>query len=804
MKKNYLILSFLSYFLLHTSYFAIAQQPPSNMRLRSKMKFGGLANIGGYTARGREYALAGSTTGLEIIDITQPDTPKLIKHIPALQSLWREVKVYRDYAYVTTEAGGQGLQIINLSGLPDTNVVYKSISGPDSLITVITRSHSLHIDTAKGFLYLYGGITTYKDLGNTAGAVVLDLKPDPWNPKFAGRYTANYIHDGYVENDTCWSGQIYKGTLTVIDFTDKKNPITLGEVKTPFAFTHNTWLSGDHKTCFTTDEKPASYLASYDVTDLTNIRLLDIVRSTAGDNSIVHNTHIRNDYAITSWYSEGVLIHDVHRPHNMVQVGQFDTYQCGGVPNYVGTWGAFPFFPSGNIVLSDLEGDFFCLTPTYQRACYLEGNIIEAGTGAAQPITGVQVKIISDDVDKKAVSDDKGNFYTGQVSSGFYTVVFSKQGYITVEKGLFLTKGQVTTANIVMNTAKKYTVSGKVDTNAYVRLSNLTDSYTTKADSSGRFLLSNVTEGEYALQSTTKSLSSGFASVYVNRNVSDIIYSRKVILDNFWTDLGWQVEGTTQSGAWKRINPTVSSSEKGYLWRPKTSLIPRIYTDYGFNYQNDNYVYSTGNGNCIAGNDALINNYTTLVSPAFPKLLLTYSGAFLLDYWYTNQDTLSNLGGSLKIFIRTGASEQEVFSTSTSKPSWQTIAVSLSKIISQSDSFKVVIKATSNSNSFTQVTIDNALFSISEATLDIDNTFTLQAVPNPFSSTCTLNFDLGIGINRAEIQVYNLVGQLVERKNINIGVANAEIGKELSAGIYFAKIVTDTKISKAIKIIKQN
>ena len=267
--------------------------------------------------------------------------------------------------------------------------------------------------------------------------------------------------------------------------------------------------------------------------------------------------------------------------------------------------------------------------------------------------------------------------------------------------------------------------------------------------------------------------------------------------DDFWSDLGWQVEGNAATGVWVRTKPKVSSSENGYLWRPS-----KAFTSCG-NCYDDAYAYITGDGNCIAGNNALLNNSTTLVSPSIASKFLKQTAATLnLNYWYTNQDTILNQGGSLKIYARSGAAEQELFSVSTSQPKWRNVFINLGNIIPQSDSFKIVIKATSNGNNFTQAAVDALVFTQLLPTVDIDNTFTLQAVPNPFSSTCTLNFDLVSGSQRGEIQVYNLVGQLVERKTINAGDTSADVGKELPTGVYLAKILTENKISKAVKIIK--
>ena len=73
----------------------------------------------------REYAVLGHRNGTVVVDVTMPGSPGLVGNIPGNPSSWREVKVYqvadpgggrhRAYAYITTEAPGGGLQIIDLS-----------------------------------------------------------------------------------------------------------------------------------------------------------------------------------------------------------------------------------------------------------------------------------------------------------------------------------------------------------------------------------------------------------------------------------------------------------------------------------------------------------------------------------------------------------------------------------------------------------------------------------------------------------------------------------------------------------------
>src|SRR6185295_2253994 len=134
---------------------------------------------------------------------------------------------------------------------------------------------------------------------------------------YKGHTPGPYIHDGYVRNDTLWAAHIYGGYFGVYNVADKTNPILIAS--------QNTWLSGNGRTLFTTDEVSNSYLAAYDVSDITNIKELDRIQIHPGDNSAVHNTHILNNYAISSWYTAGISIVDVSKPSHMIQTGFYDT-----------------------------------------------------------------------------------------------------------------------------------------------------------------------------------------------------------------------------------------------------------------------------------------------------------------------------------------------------------------------------------------------------------------------------------------------------------------------------------------------
>ena len=208
-----------------------------------------LANICGYTQNGREYALLGASKGLIIMDITNPDAPQQIVQIPGPDNLWKEIKTYGHYAYVTSE-GGQGLQIVDMSALPSATLSSHFYTGDGAILGELNAIHALHIDVKKGFLYAYGGNLFQ------GGAKVFDLNTDPYNPTYVGKFDQlGYVHDGYADNDTLYAAHIYAGQLSIVDMSDKGNPVVLGTVETPSKFTHNAWLLDDHKHILTTDEE---------------------------------------------------------------------------------------------------------------------------------------------------------------------------------------------------------------------------------------------------------------------------------------------------------------------------------------------------------------------------------------------------------------------------------------------------------------------------------------------------------------------------------------------------------------------
>lgn len=423
-------------------------QAQTNMTFRSVTYFPGhvLANVWGYTAGGHEYALVGEETGMFIIDITNPDAPVQVAMIPGPTSDWKEIKTYQHYAYVVSE-GGMGVQVVDLNGLPGSSLTYHSVYPVVTGQGTVTKAHALHVDEVKGYLYLYGT--------NIQGGIpiICNLNGDPYNPVYAGKYNGNgYCHDGYASNDTLFGAHLGNG-VSIVNTTNKANPVNYGPpFPTPNNFTHNTWRSGN--ALFTTDETSASFLSSYDITDPNDVDLLDKIKAVPGSNAIVHNTYVKNNYAVTSWYKDGVAIVDVSRPANMVVTGIYDTYSGSG-SGFSGCWGVYPYFPSGTIIASNItgtgahanDGELYVLTPTYVRGCYLEGLVTDASTG--NPLPGAFVELLSSGVAGE-ITPTSGLYKMARNGGGPFTLRASKTGYYTQDIPVTLASGVLTIQNIAL------------------------------------------------------------------------------------------------------------------------------------------------------------------------------------------------------------------------------------------------------------------------------------------------------------------------------------------------------------------
>lgn len=403
-----------------------------NLTFRSQLNYTQNANdVWGYVSPGGiEYAIVGTQTGVSIVDVSNPDAISEVQFIPGVDNVWRDVDIWQNYAYVTTEsAAAGGLLIIDLSNLPaSANSFYTQLGFG------FTTAHTIWIDE-NGIGYLFGANST----GQGSGTFMIDIASDLTNPAYLGKYNGAYVHDGFVRNDTLWSAEIFVGHFRVVDVSNKNAPVILATQSTPNTFTHNAWPTDDGQYLFTTDEVNNSYVTAYDVSDLDNITELDRYQHDPGSLAIPHNVYVNGNFLNIAYYTAGTTIVDATYPYNLIEVGHYDTNILTG-GGFNGVWAVYPFLPSGNILVSDRQQGLFVLTPEYVQACYLEGLVTNFVTG--EPIPAANIQIIG--VSGAQTNTNFSGFYaTGAAQTGTYNVVVSANGFYTDTISINLTTNGV-------------------------------------------------------------------------------------------------------------------------------------------------------------------------------------------------------------------------------------------------------------------------------------------------------------------------------------------------------------------------
>lgn len=660
-----------------------------NIAFRSQLAFPGMdaSNIWGYVdSLGNEYALVGTEDGVRIVDVTNPVIPVQKFLVPGNTSFWREIKTWGKYAYVTTEATSPnpGIQIINLSNLP-ASVTSKYWRGTGVINNLLTKAHALHVEAAH--LYLYG-------TNLFSGAALIVNLADPWNPVYMG-YCAGassaYVHDGYVRNDTLYAGHIYAGYFGVWNVTNKTAPVLVSTQITPGAFTHNTWLTDSSRILLTTDEVSNSYLTAYDISNPYNITELDRIQSQfPASGSIVHNTHVKNDFAITSWYRDGITIVDAGRRGNLVTTGYYDCNAALAGNGFNSIWGVYPFLPSGNLVLSDIEQGLIVLSPTYVRACYLEGVVTDSVTGL--PIYNALIEILSTTVTD--LSKITGQYKTGTPTSGTYSIRVSKAGYITKTiTGVSLVNGIATVVDVELEPLVSFTLTGTVRSNvtglgiplANVKFENAAYTYTATANATGNFTISNFYGGTYSSTAGKWLYKNKCASLNINSMSSPVTFMCDTgIYDDFSFNYAWTVTGNAATGAWVRAVPVATT----YVTAGDANPGSDVATDCSKS------CFVTGNGGGTYSTDDVDNGSTTLTSPLFN--LTSYSNPYInYNRWFFNIPSATPANDTLRISITNGIAtailENVLAATAPGMSQWVSKSFQVSSYLAPTANMRIII-----------------------------------------------------------------------------------------------------------------
>jgi choice-of-anchor B domain-containing protein len=339
---------------------------------------GGQGNdIWGWTdpVTGTEYAILGRSNGTSFVDISDPENAVYVGNLPGHNgstSPWRDIKVYSDHAYIVSESNGHGLQVFDLNQL-------RNVVGPPVTFTETAHygnfgsAHNIAINEATGFGYAVGSNTC-------AGGLHMVNLQAPAAPTFAGCYSGDgYTHDAqcvifngsdpvYVGREICFNSN--EDTLTIVDVTDKGNPLLISRTTYPgVGYVHQGWLTEDHGQFLLDDELDEVFFGHntrtriFNLSDLTAPLLIGEIDGATS--SIDHNLYVVGDRAYEANYRSGLSVLDSGDAANGVldEIGFFDIFPSSDSPSFNGAWSVYPFFASGVVVVSGIEQGLFVLAP---------------------------------------------------------------------------------------------------------------------------------------------------------------------------------------------------------------------------------------------------------------------------------------------------------------------------------------------------------------------------------------------------------------------------------------------------------
>ena len=457
----------------------------------------------------REYAFFGMDIGTAVLDVTDPEAPLEIGLALGTMATWRDIKVHqfydsaadrwRAYAYVTTDGSTDGMIVIDLTKLPHEI----SRTGFSSDFTRAHNVYATNTDFTTG-LSLTGDVPTLIVAGsdNGTGRYRAYSLANPASPEFvimpAGGPT-EYMHDAASmiitdarKDSQCVNAGSYceilfdfnETTVDLWDITIAADPRRLSRTPYPnLGYVHSGWWSEDGQYMFVhdeLDERDRGLQTTLRVFSLDNLLAPSLATAWTGTTAAIdHNGFVRGSRYYMSNYSQGLTILDISDPLQPVEVGSLDTYPFSQSTNFVGAWGAYPFFPSGNVAISDIDSGFYLVSDqtrnvpegsfSFSSSSYAAGEGQQASL-TVQRVNGSAANVSVDYEILGATAD--GNDYqlnsgllswtTGDTTDRSINLAISDDGLVEniehlivrlISPGGGATLGSISTASLYLNDA---------------------------------------------------------------------------------------------------------------------------------------------------------------------------------------------------------------------------------------------------------------------------------------------------------------------------------------------------------------
>lgn len=344
-------------------------------------------DIWGWTDKstGKEYAIMGLDSKTSFVDVTDPTSPIHLADLKTqtMKSIWRDMKIYKHYAYIVSEAWNHGMQIIDLHKLRNLDGRKVVKLEADVHYKKFGNAHNIAINEATGYAYAVGTSTC------DGGLHIIDIN-SPLEPKFVNcigrgvyevpqKHGDAYTHDvqcvvyagediDYIGREICVASN--EDTVNIVDVTDKANPYQISVASYDgVKYTHQGWLTEDHKYFLLGDEldeqgfKTNTKTFIWDFSDLDNPK--NFATFTHATKAIDHNMYVKGNYVYQANYNAGLRILDLSNIENgeLTEAGFLDTMPEEDSATFEGVWSVFPYFNSGTVAIAGIDGVLYLTRP---------------------------------------------------------------------------------------------------------------------------------------------------------------------------------------------------------------------------------------------------------------------------------------------------------------------------------------------------------------------------------------------------------------------------------------------------------
>jgi len=335
---------------------------------------------------GREFAIIGLTTGTSFVEITDPINPIYLGFLPthSFNSSWRDMKTYDNKVYVVSEAGGHGIQVFDLTRLLNVVSPPVTFTEDDHHNSLGGSAHNIVGFPEIGYMILVG--SGYNGCGN--GFDLYSVSDNQiYYESCYGASGSSYTHDGmcfiykgpdsaYVGREICIGSNGNRGgisTQVIIDITEKDAIQEISNTTYPNQrYSHQSWVTDDHRYIIFNDELDELDFSSIsntrthmmDISDLDNPQYIGYYEHDVP--TIDHNSYVQGQYIYESNYESGLRVLDLTniQDSSLNLAAYFDTYIANSNSRHFnGAWSNYPFFESGTVAVSDIQGGLFLLRP---------------------------------------------------------------------------------------------------------------------------------------------------------------------------------------------------------------------------------------------------------------------------------------------------------------------------------------------------------------------------------------------------------------------------------------------------------